>query len=483
LEITSLNAALSAASGSSLQVSYTVRNNGPNPSSNTWWNERVYLSNNPNSIVGATLLSSPTSSGVVANGNSYNKTVSVTIPNGISGSYFLILQVDPTLHLTADTTRANNQEFRAIQINLTPPPDLEPVSFAFPTGLVYGSQQFYVPYTVTNNGPGVISGANVTDGVYLSNQPSITNTSTSLGTRQRTRTLAVGASYSDSILVSIPAWATGNYFIIFKTDVLDVVYEVPNEGNNTFSLVKFISPASLLNTDLVIASVSAPDSMLMGKPYQVQYQLANVGSTRATGFTRDAVFFGKQPTYTATSEVLFEQINRNINIQPGDTASFVLNGRMPGLNPNNYFVIMRANIRASIPEINMNNNDLTAGLINIDATELTLEVLDSNITDVNEPVYYKVTVGAGNDLLVTLTSNQAASGFNEIFVAYNRVPTPANHDFAQATGFGLNQIALVPNTIAGTYYIMINPQTQFGNKQRIGVVAQSLPYQIISSTP
>ena len=42
---------------------------------------------------------------------------------------------------------------------------------------------------------------------------------------------------------------------------------------------------------------------------------------------------------------------------------------------------------------------------------------------------------------------------------------------------------LVPNTQAGSYYIMVNPQNRYARVQRIGVLARTLPYQILSCTP
>ena len=483
LQLTQLAVPASLSSGQSYSASLQVYNAGPDNLSGSWWREYIYLSADSLSLSNATLLSQSNSSGSVAAGAQYSKNLSFSLPNGIFGSYYLITLLDPDQYLSGDQQRANNRRVTPIQIQLTPAPDLSPTSLILPSGPVYAGQQVQLSYTVVNNGPGSLTNRTVIDGIYLNNLPNLNGAVRIGDVVLNNQSLAPAASYTQSVMVSIPAWASGNYYWIVKTDVPNLVYEHPNEDNNEFFLVRSISPASASPVDLVVRSVTAPDTMLLGKPYQVQYTVANEGTGTASGLLRDGFFLGNAPVFTGNGELLFAQTTRYLSILPGDSSQWMVSGRMPGHNPSSYFGLMRTNTSGVIAENNLANNVRSSGTLVVDAQLLALGVLDSATADLNEPVYYKVQTLAGLDLLVDVTSNLNFSGLNEVYVAFGRVPSASDYDFMHSGFHGLDQQVLVPNTQAGSYYIMVNPQNRYARVQRIGVLARTLPYQILSCTP
>ena len=153
LDITAFNVPSSASSGNNITVSWTVINDGSRVSANLWYDD-LYIS--PDSVMdgSAVLLNYQTHSGSVAPGLNYYVSRNFTIPNGISGVYYLLLVVDATHVNTTDSFP--QLEFQRSQINiaLTPPPVLTVESFVAPPAVIAG-QQVILPYTVTNKGTGV----------------------------------------------------------------------------------------------------------------------------------------------------------------------------------------------------------------------------------------------------------------------------------------------------------------------------------------
>ncbi|MDZ7849075.1 MAG: CARDB domain-containing protein [Owenweeksia sp.] len=242
--------------------------------------DEVFLSMDHQLDGGDMKLTEKYKNGPVSNGQSYTSATGLRIPNGISGKYYLI--VDP--HITGDTIPANDTTAIPIHISLTPPPDLVVSSFSIPAGNVYAGQQLYIHYTVTNQGVGDIdSNTTWSETFYLNSTP--TSGGSGVGSHKVTRALPVGSSYSDSVLVSIPQHALGNYYLVLKTDNFNKIYEHGNEGNNTSAQSWYLYPSSQLQTDLVPSSFSFPDTMLLGYKYYIPHQYQNIRRLQGFGYT------------------------------------------------------------------------------------------------------------------------------------------------------------------------------------------------------
>ena len=88
-------------------------------------------------------------------------------------------------------------------------------------------------------------------------------------------------------------------------------------------------------------------------------------------------------------------------------------------------------------------------------------------------------VGPGETLRVTLDSSTDA-GANELYVRYEGLPNSIHFDAAYPGALTADQIATVPTTKAGYYYILARAQ---GASSNIRLTASLLPFAIASVTP
>ncbi len=482
ISATTIAAPSSANSGQQISLSWSGINLGPDAVGNISWTDNIYLSTDTVLSNTDTHLSGKSIQGPLANGVSYNASQIITLPNGISGTYYLIIEAVEKPASIGDKTLQNNFISKAITISLTTPPDLEITSVSLPFGNLYAGQQFYIPYTVKNNGPGTITGKNWTESMFLSSSPGLPGTP--IGSIGIAKNLIPSSSYSDSILITLPPYANGNYYLLTSTDHLNQVYEHTNENNNLHVQSIFINSASLVQTDLVVSDIPSIDTMLLGHDYILNYEFKNMGSTDARGYHKDAFFLAQSTSYNGATDFQFASTDAGKLLPANDSASFQWSERLTGLNFGSYFGISRLNVKATLPENDLTNNDSTsANPIYVDAESLILSIPDSNTLDFEKPIYYKVMTGSGLDMLVTLTSDQTGSGINEVFVAFGKVPSESHYDFKYNVNSSLNQTVLVPNTQAGTYYIYVKTQSQFPGKQRVQILAETLPYSIIKISP
>jgi hypothetical protein len=471
-----------ANSGQSISVNWSARNNGPNPANGNW-TDRIYLS--PDTMLNGnevTLANRPRNDNLGV-GASYQTSFNVQIPNGIQGPFYILTEIASQRNIAnnVDPNPNNQVAYYPIQVALSPSPDLVVDTMILPTATIYGGQQFFVPYTIRNIGVAPISGSRLRNRISLSNAPS--PGTTGIGSDDDTRTVLPGQTYSDSILVSIPNWATGNYFIVFRVNEGNLIYEHQGFHNNVASRLVFIEPLSAQAGDLAMVDVDLPDTLWLGEQFDIPYAFTNIGLSNLSGSLRDGLFLGQFGQALNPSLARLAATKEGfVNALPGDTVSRNFTQRLQRVQTGTFTGFARLNINAALPEIDFSNNNLagTDPLV-IDARELTIAVPDTNELRNDKPVYYKVELAADQDLLITLTSFDSRTGINEVYVAYDRVPDESNFDFSHTPPPGLNQQVLVPETRAGYYYIFIRSQNSFS--QDIEVLAEQLPFSILQLNP
>lgn len=484
LGITGVTAPGSAGSGNSVSVSYQFTNNGPGQTRNSYWTDMIYLSSDDAFSTDDILLSqfSTGNSTPLPPGQSRTQTATFLIPNGISGNFKLLILSD-ALKNAGDTLRSNNLHIHPLAITLTPPPDLIVQSISIPSSGLAG-QNLKVIYSVKNNGTGptrLLSGSNAWfNGLYLSSSPGL-GTGFPVQIKSQNmfyRTLAPGEIYIDSISGSIPPSYLGAYYVVFKTDNSDCIFEANKSNNLAFQPITISTPPP---SDLVVKNLSGPPTAELGQEVSFSYFIKNQGSNTASGNLKDVLAINK--TKGIEGGKFLNIFERTVNILPGDSISGVLKGKIPGIIPGRYNSLVKTNSTGTINESTLENNIVTTpDSIHLSVRSLNLGVVSTTGLDINDRFYYKVNTTAGLDLLLTLTSSQTY-GINEVFVGKNRIPTSSDFDFRHESENNRNQQVLIPETESTSYYILIQSQTNFGGTQQVNLLAQTLPFSIISNSP
>jgi hypothetical protein len=469
-----------ANSGQPISLSWTAHNAGPDSTKATYWNDIVYLSTDQLIDAFDYKLCNVQHPGALQSSQSYTVNSSGTIPNGYSGNYYLLFKVDNYNSVYNDQNFNNTLHIVPINIQLTPSADLIVSALSVPAPL-YAGQSVYLHYTVKNNGPAVMPSVSVSDRGFISNSPTPNGVTHQLAATSNVRSLSVNQTYTDSVLINIPIYLSGNKYLILKTDNRDSVYEYTNEGNNFGSLAVNILPAPIY--DLQISQLQLPSSLLLGQDVRIPYTITNSGTIPVSSTVKNAAYYSIDNQYSSATDPVLATRNALLSLAPGASLIDTFDTKVKDVNAGNYFGVGRTNILNTLLETNYaNNSTVTATTTTVDAEALTLNVTDNNQINTNDLVYYKVTVGVDLDMLITLTSDNQ-SAFNEMYVAYNRTPSGTDYDFRHQSQNKANQRVLVPATQAGTYYILIKTSTLTPNPQNINVLAVTLPFSLLSITP
>ncbi|MBI5020006.1 MAG: T9SS type A sorting domain-containing protein [Ignavibacteriales bacterium] len=484
-------------SGLPVSMQYTIQNIGTGKTLAPKWDDAVYLSEDSILNVGVdSILTVVRRMGALDIGESYSRDISVRLPDGVSGNYYILVRND-TGNAVNDSNILNNLRFSSsmISIALSPPPDLHVASFTTPSEGRSG-QPITVRWTIQNSGSGQTLVSSWNDAIYLSTDIYLDPVDTRLATKSHNEGLTAGQSYNDSLEVVLPNYASGDLFLLIQTDSKKEVFEQSGESNNILSRPITVNIAA--PSDLIISNIMVPDSAISGDEVTISWTIRNQGSNPATGWINDVVYLSSDSTWEVTDPVFGIYI-RNINLAPGasmqasmkakisraflsDSAGNIT-GPVPGFAPGNYYTIVRTDIRNYIHENNENNNTGTSSgttRVDVQALELDIPTLTSFVE--GEQKYYRVNVVAGQTLKVTLDGN-TPNGSLEMYGRFGMVPSRSQYDVAYTTAFSTHQQITIPETHNGTYYILIYADRVVGDSIGTTILAQSLSFGINTVSP
>ncbi len=487
LALTAFSAPDSTFSGQNINVQWTTINNSTKPTLPSFWFDALYLSLDSIWDPGSDILVKEwKQNGPLLAGNSYSTSKNALIPNGLSGDYYLIMITDHTNINNESATGDNrklktkNNQAATIKIKLTPSPDLIVNTFTAPQQCISG-QPFKVVFKVKNEGVGPTIIGNWTDKIFLSSDFSINQGDINIGTYNYSGgVLDTGQYYQDSINVTIPVGNAGNYILIFKTDNANVIYEFNGESNNTTNA--FIIATQPPPADIVVKTITMPDSAMVGVNANISWIIENVGPNPATGYMKDMVYLSADTTWDISDKLLGEY-QLHLNLPTLGTQNRSINAEIPGVAIGDYYVIVRSDILNNIYESNDTNNtsySLTTSYIDMQRLQFNIAKNDTLFN--NTDLYYLIEVPdslKGESMLSTLKAD-SLNGSNEMYLKHDQLSTRLDYEYTHSFPYQGNQELLVPYLFKGNYYMMLYGRTLISNQQNINIKSEILNFEIRS---
>ncbi len=417
----------------------------------------------------------------LASGSSYTASATFTLPADMTaGNYYLIVVTNATGRVyETDTSNDALASSTTTAVTVAPTPDLTVSNVTVPSTATSGGQ-LSVGWTVTNAG-GDTGNVPITDSVYLSFDQVLDPNDRYIGSVAEQGGLAAGASYTQDASISLPPGVAGTYYVIVETNSNDQVAET-NTANNTAFAPETVQINLQPEADLVAGTVTIPANALAGQDITISYQVTNAGGNPADGSWVDSLYLSPTPTWSV-SDPLLGRVDQTQDVAPGGSYTGTLTAPVPGVTPGSYYVILRTNILDTLPESTLSNNQsVSLTQTAIDATPLTLGTTTDGALTQGQYAYYKVDVTADQTLAIDFTS-QTATTSNELYVSYGTMPTRSDYDFSDSQPLQSDQTITVPNTQAGTYYILAYGNSVPGGAENYTLTASIVPFSVSAVTP
>lgn len=336
-----------------IQVQWTVTNNGTGPTNAPQWKDTVYLSTSPTSTSGASTLVAANSITALNPGESYTASATVKIPRGLSGSYHFIVRANSN-NAVNETLTTNNQLSSPVQVNVPPLPDLVVASVQAPDQ-VFAGTPVSIQYSISNIGTNEAGSRK--DRIYLSRDTTLNTGQDKLiftsdwiygpeagQTTNHTSHNRIGLQnppvYQN---VHLPSNLEGDWYVFVVTDYSNSVYEFTAENNNTGSdTAEPGAPMNILVTppDLVIPNQpTAPATIASGAPFPVEFTVRNQGAFFAGANLYHAVYLSTDATFEASSDTLVGTFFDRDPFAPGAEHPVTLNVATPYCLPNGTYYL------------------------------------------------------------------------------------------------------------------------------------------------
>ncbi|MEW6157408.1 MAG: CARDB domain-containing protein [Verrucomicrobiota bacterium] len=411
LVVRSIDIPAGGIAGQALDIKWTVSNLGRDSAAPPWV-ETILVSRNADGSAARQIGLFQATEPIAAEAT-VNRQRRIILPADLTGAYFVVIRADAGLQVNEDRQEGNNTTVSAATVQMLSA-DLVVDSVMVAPVSIFGAMAD-VTFTVRNAGgaPAVTAWH---DRVIFSSSPNsggLTLIDEPVGTDSP---LAPGASYTRTVRVQIPFNSEsqpGDFFLIVRSDARHIQPE-SDESNNQRS-----SAAITLNLpprpDLTVADIIAPDALVPGQEFEIQWTVRNAGGAAAPGPWAETVYLSRDEVIGGDFEIATFEITDTLaaGVSIGRTRRITLPTTVPaGLLR---FVIGTDSRGAVIEENEANNHLLSTKVITVPTT-LSLVLPVSRIAENAANPIVRGRVIRSGDASGDLTVNFLSSDVTELKV-------------------------------------------------------------------
>ena len=475
----------------SFDLHFVVRNDGIATTNANAWTDGIWLSANDVIGAGDTRVQTVYRGNPLAPGDSYSVDLRVTVPTNLSaGNYKVLVRADDDNVVIEGANENNNVAVASVTLGgVTLPagqvpigdltvlePDLIVASVDAPEA-AFSGQQVTIRWTTRNQKPD----AAVTpwyygayDQVFLSSDLFLDSSDLSLGYVGYNR-LDGNSDAQHSLTTNLPVGRSGLFYVLVKADAGNAIAEPGLEANNLGYDPALLEITLAPPADLVAGTITLPANAAPGLAMDVTYTVSNASANSALGAWRDTLYLSKDDVFDL-GDTVFGSVDIYGPVAGGSSYTRTVHATVPGVNPGDYKLIVRSDVRNVLPELSEANN-LSASInsVALDVPELAVGVATSGSFTPGQALFFKVNVGAGEALRIKL-DGPGTDIAHDMFVGFGSVPSRSNNDVGTGEQFTPDPVLTIPTTQAGVYYVRIDASQFVGGA--FSIRADLVPFSV-----
>ncbi|QLE55149.1 NF038122 family metalloprotease [Nostoc sp. TCL26-01] len=455
LVVSNVTVPANAGVGESVNITWTVANQGTVATTQNYWYDNFVLSlddqlGNSDDILLAQNYRYHNGLAAVGNsGNSYQDSINLTLPNSINaiGNYNLFVVADGIYNYQGESDETNNSAISATKINISAP-NLLVSNITAPTTITQGSG-FDVSWTVNNDSTSRAV-ADWRDRLYLSTDNIWDSSDRQLDSVDINSQTPLNGATSYTINrtnLKLSGVTDGTYYLIVKTDEANSQAET-NEDDNSLALQVTVNSADLRSDS--VAAVDSENNLLdsveFGQAFNVNWSVTNIGIGAANTTWNDRIYLSTDTILSSDDVAVFtkgqtKNLTSNGNYLDSATVTVDFNNPLP-TDANGYVSESEPN-DAIAQALDLQQNFVpTAG------TNSYLVKAKGTVSTSFEGDYYRIYASPGDQLRLY------EYGFDTYLYLYNRNGTLLAAD--DDSGGSLNSLinyTFASNAYAGDYYV------------------------------
>jgi subtilase family serine protease len=448
------------------------------------WQDKIYLSKDETIDQQDILLSNWQRNNLVKD-SYYVVGKNITIPNNVSGEYYLLFATDADRTLV-ETDETDN--IRAIPLTISENgTNLKVTAATAPATAILG-QQVAVNWNTTNTGGLATNSLDWVDRVYLSDNSTFESTDTLLTEQARgsQTPLAAGASYNLAKNIDIPLKGAGSRYLLFVADGRNTQVET-NETDNVYAL-----PIELKAPNLTLTAPVSPATAYLGESIELGWTVGNRGEVAALGNWSDTVYISDD-RYLGEKDVYLTSRHRSSALAAGSEYSITQNITIPRTEIGDRYLLFLADSSNTQGESNENDNVIAVPF------KLTAKDVDLVVSNISAPL--ESFAGQEVEIAWTVTNNGSddakGSWTDQIYLASDpENPTTYksygsfNFTGTVAAGKSLErrQKITLPQTLQGKFSVVVKTDTadsliEYGHEDNNSTIKEELFTSILPTFP
>lgn len=388
-------------------------------------------------------------SGFIGKNTSQEIECSIELEDDVVGTHYLIVHANSDEGIE-ELDCDNNTKSIAFIAKQSPLPDLTISDLSY-DGVLRGGKTITLKAKVKNEGDHATRKDKWSDGFYLSEGYTLDlSKALKLGSKTHVGILDQDSLYNITVEVNLPNNLKGYYVLFAVTDGTNTIIE-KNENNNQDKSTIYLEDKNDTPADLVVKKLSSPSKIVAGENISVSYTLVNEGTFDAQGQLHDVLYMSKDNVWDK-NDVMVGTVTGDIDLEPGNSITRNVTGRISNILEGNYYLIVRTNSNHAIAETNFDNNTLIqTSTSSVEFKNLALgESATVNISGLFKLPMYGVHEGKTVGLYLSTPENHSAG----IYSAFASVPSTARYEHSSCDLERTEQEILIPDVKEGTYYIL-----------------------------
>lgn len=437
--------------GASINTSCRVRNQGIGSAGASML--KYYLSTDISFSANDVLLDS-TVVNTLMGGSFWDLSKTITLPASITaGSYFLIFRADANNQVNNETSEANNNAVRSINIGSLP--DLIPQNLIAPTSTTAGTT-ITVGCRVSNIG--TANAANSTVKFYLSTNTFYEPTDTYLGMQEVAAINAASNIVVSQTVAISPTTIAGNYYLIYRTDADNQFTELSETNNNSARTITIANAASA-QADLLFNHLNTPPTAQRGASIAFSFDITNMGTASSPS---NSVAYYLSPDNSLDPADVYLGATTIAPINAGTSSvAYNINATISvNTTEGNYFLIFAIDANNIIPEPNEANNLQNRAISIAGIAALPDFVTTNPIAPATAVIGNATTMGCTLSNIGTASATASRLKYylstdntyssNDVYVGQQNVGVLSN-----GSAINLNQIFTIPPAMTvGNYFVL-----------------------------
>lgn len=249
-----------------------------------------------------------------------------------------------------------------------------------------------------------------------------------------------GPSNWDSLVIGPGATATLQHYEVSNGGSGATANDTQVDGNLFIQSSNEVSDGVLFNSwyssdafaqnNLAVMAVSPPPDAVAGDEITVNCTVQN-GDNAATGSWIDSVYLSQDDAFDA-DDLLLRRVTHTGGVAANSSYDESLTAALPGVFTGDYYVLVIADSRRTIPDPNFENNRRASDdQFNISIPTLPLDGSNSGALPAGRNRYYRLDVPT--DASVLVSAEVTGEWHGELYLRRGAVPTRRDYDLAAAS--------------------------------------------------